>query len=356
MPIKDGRWTIHDIAREAGVSAKTVSRVLNRQSGVSETVRGRIQQLMDRVGYQPHIGARSLRGHMNACIGVTMPAMAGEVPLSQEFLLWLFGYLYQTFSSRGEYLGFDLNPHAAGDGGDYGRGVWQRLFKACIVAGPLRLDDTVLRRIHDFGVPYMATGRLDGFPEASTATVDYEEGAYQSTKFLLERGHRRIALIKAFSGFQPGLERRRGYRRALEEAGAGYDPALVIPVNFESHNITAAAHRLLADRTVTALIDSSGTEDGASLREGARRACRVPGLDFDLVAWTYVNNAAVLTEAAAHVWLPVREAAAQGITDLAAWVAGERSEPVRVLYPPVLDTRRFSVEEPKPRRLFELQE
>ncbi len=352
----EGQWTIHDIAREAAVSAKTVSRVLNCQSGVSDAVRARIQGIMDRVGYQPHVGARSLRGHRNACIGVTMPAMAGDVPLSQDFLLWLFSYLYKTFAARGEYLGFDLNPHANGSGQDYGRGVWQQLFKACIVAGPLRPDDTVLRRMHATGMPYVAFGRLDSFPEASTATVDYEEGARHSTQFLLGRGHRRIAMVKAFSGFQPGVERRRGYRRALEEAGVAYDPALVIPVNFEAHNIISATHRLLADNKVTALIDSSGTEDGASLLEGARRAGRVPGRDFDLVAWTYVNNAAVLADAAAHMWLPVREAATEGITDLAAWIAGERSGPVRVLYTPVLDTRRFSAEVPKPRRLFELQD
>ncbi|NLV41177.1 MAG: LacI family transcriptional regulator [Candidatus Hydrogenedentes bacterium] len=355
MSQQPGHWTIHDIARELAVSAKTVSRVLNRQSGVGAETRRRIEELMEKVGYQPHIGARSLRGHHNACLGITLPAPVGEVPLSQEFLFWLFNYLYQIFGTRGEYVAFDLNPRGAGEAQDYARGVWQQLFKALIIAGPLRPADTVLRRLHDSGTPYVVIGRLDSLPEASCAAVDYEEGAYRSTRYLLDRGHRRIAMLKAFSGFQPGIERMRGYRRALEEAGIAFEQDLVIPVSFDAQRIIGAVHRLLADRTVTGLIDSSGTEDGASLREGARRACRDCGKDFDLVAWTYVNNAAVLPEAAAHVWLPVREAAAQGIVDLFSWMTGDRTSPVRVLYPPVLDERRFAVEVPKPRRLFDMQ-
>ncbi len=95
-------WTIHDIARETGVSAKTVSRVLNHKNGVGPEVRARILRLMEEVGYQPHIAARSLRSHQNACIGVTVPAPADEVPVSQGFLLWLFTYLYETFGAKGE--------------------------------------------------------------------------------------------------------------------------------------------------------------------------------------------------------------------------------------------------------------
>ena len=90
MSQQPGHWTIHDIARELGVSAKTVSRVLNRQSGAGVETRRRLEALMEKVGYQPHIGARSLRGHHNACVGITLPAWVDEVPLSQEFLFWLF--------------------------------------------------------------------------------------------------------------------------------------------------------------------------------------------------------------------------------------------------------------------------
>jgi DNA-binding LacI/PurR family transcriptional regulator len=247
-----------------------------------------------------------------------------------------------------------VNPFDSSSHTDYGRGIWQQLFKACVIAGPLAIDDPVIGRIHESGVPYMALGRMDGMPECSSATVDYDEGAYVSTKFLLDRGHKRIAMLKAFSGFQPGTERLRGYARALHEAGLDEDRSLVRTVTFDARNIANVVHRLLTDTSVTALIDCSATEDGDSLREGARRAGRVPGKDFDIVAWTYADNAAVLDEASAHLWLPVVEAAAEGLEQLSAWMNGEREGPISVLFRPVLNTQWAQGEVPKPKRLFDL--
>ena len=348
-------WTIHDIARETGVSAKTVSRVLNHKNGVGPEVRARILHLMEEVGYQPHIGARSLRSRQNACIGVTLPSPPEEVPVSQGFLLWLFTNLYDTFGSRGEFLGFDLNPFGAEEGYDYGRGIWQQLFKACVIAGPLRVDDPVIARIHQSGIPYLALGRLDSLPECSGATVDYEEGARLSAEFLIGRGHRRIAMLGGFAGFQPGVERLRGHRRALENAGIAHDPAIIRFVGFDADGVADAVQGLLADPTVTALVDASGTENGWGLHEGARRAGRVIGRDFELLPWTYANNAAVVHEASAHLWLPVREAAAQGVELLAEGLAGHREGPIKVLHTPVIDTRPKEAEVPLPRRLFDLK-
>lgn len=354
--VKQGKWTIYDIARAAGVSAKTVSRVLNSKGGVSDEVRGRIQGIMQRVGYHPHIGARTLRGRTNGCIGVTVPAPLDLVPISQGFFVWLFQELFRLFGSKGEYVTFDLNPYVTTMQPDYGRGLWEQLYKACVLAGPLSTGDMVIHRIHKSGVPYMTLGRLDSLPECSSATVDYEEGSYISTKFLLNRGHKKVAILKALSGFQPGVERRRGYLRALEEAGIAPEERLMQSVRFGPHTIADVVYRLLVDPSVTALVDCSATEDASALREGARRAGRVPGKDFEIVAWTYIDNAAVLREAAAHVWLPVREAAAEGLEHLAQWVYGQRPGPVRVLYRPTLHEVVPDVEITKPKRLFDLLE
>lgn len=346
-------WTIYDIAREAGVSAKTVSRVINEKPGVGAATRARVQDIVRRVGFHPHLGARTLRNRKGSCVGVTLTAPPSVVPLSQGFFVWLFAKLFETFGARGDYVGFDLFPGERPAGTDYARGVWEQLFKACILAGPLRCDDTVAARLRDAGVPYLAFGRLDSLPDCSHATVDYEEGAYRSARFLIGRGHTRIAMLRAFDGFQPGEERTRGYRRALEEAGLPFDPALLRSVDFGARGIASAVHRLLDDPRVTALIDCSATEDGDSLRAGARRAGRTLGGDCALVSWTYAEGAGVVREADAHVWLPVVEAASEGIDQLAAWMAGTRSGPIQVLLRPVLRTDAPGGEIARPKRLFE---
>ncbi len=346
------KWTIYDIAHEAGVSTNTVSKVLNHKPGVGAAMRSRIEDIIRRVGYAPHIGARGLRAKRNACIGVTVPAPFDVVPVSQSFLLWLFTLLYRVFN-KGEYICFDLNPFAAGEHVNYARGVFEQLFKACLLLGPLALNDTHIRQVHQSGIPYLALGRLDTMPECSSATVDYKKGAYLCTQYLLKRGHTRIAMLKAFQGFQPGIDRRRGYERALEEAGFPVDESLIKNVTFGGKDLAHRVEDLLQDRSVTALIECSATEDGASVREGMRRAGRQPGRDIEVVSWTYQQDASVLQEESAHLWLPVREAATEGIRRLADWMYGNLRGPIHILYQPELRETSGEQEIEKPKRLFE---
>lgn len=353
MQAKRTRPTIHDIARAAKVSANTVSKVLNGKPGVSDETRARIHKLMNELGYHPHIGARSLRGVQQGCIGVTLPAPPKDVPVSQNFFIWLFRQLYQAFGIEGHRVCFDMNPYKEDGTGDYGRSVWDHLFSVCVVAGPLANDDKVIHRIHATGVPYLALGRLDSLPECSSATVDYEAGAYLSTKYLLEKGHKRVAMLRAFSGYQPGVERTRGYARALREFDVPHDENLLRAVSIVPESVGNMVHRLLVDKSVTALIDCSATEDGASIVSGAQRAGRTIGRDLDVVCWTYEEQRTVIKNAAAHVWLPVREAATEGIEELAKWYRGETKGPINIVYPPVLSEDISGPTVPRPERLFD---
>ncbi|MBP8128226.1 MAG: LacI family DNA-binding transcriptional regulator [Candidatus Hydrogenedentes bacterium] len=353
MSVSPVKWTLRELAEACGVSAKTVSLVLNGRPGVSAETRARVLKLVNEVGYHPQTGPHLMPGADLRSVGVTLPAPLDTVPLSQGFFLWLYEELYRVFGSHGYYVTFDINPYAASLSGDYARGVWEQVFRACILAGPLAVNDTTVQRIHETGIPYLAMGRLDGLPDLSFATVDYDEGTYLSVRLLIERGHKRIGMLKAFSGYTPGAERVRGYRRALEEAGLPFEETLIRAVDFQARNIANMVHRILDDDEVTALIDCSGTEDAQALREGARRAGRTPGKDFEVIVWTYVNDAAVLSEACAHLWLPVREAAADGLEQLAAWIEGEQEGPIQVLYSPTLYATAAKGEISKPRRLFE---
>jgi len=332
--------TIYDIARVAGVSANTVSRAINGKPGVKDTTRARILAIAQEIDYHPNIGARSLRVGREGVIGLTMPAPVDIVPISQALFTFIFAELYRIFGSRGERICFDLNPFNASPEADYGRSLWQKLYSACVVAGPCAVDDRVIPRIHRSGIPYVALSRSDSLPECSSATVDLEAGAFESTKLMIDRGHSRVAMLKAFSGYQPGVERRRGYARALDAAGIAIDESLVRSVTFHTRDVANAVHRLLKDSTVTALVDASGVEDGSCILEGARRAGRVPGKDFEIVTWTYSSRAVIIEEACMHLWLPVREATAEGLELLGDWYFEKRDGPIHVLYPPtMLDTK-----------------
>jgi len=351
---KNGNWTIYDIARHARVSAKTVSRVVNDEAGVGPETRARVSQIIEEVRYQPHTGARSMRHRTRDCLGVALSVPISEAPVNQDFLVWVFQELYRLFLSKGVYVTWDMNPPQFKHGLDYGRSLWQQRCGGLAVIGPLATNDATIHRIHASGCPYLTLGRLDRLPDISFAAVDLEEGAYVSTKFLLKRGHKHIGLLKTFRGYQPSVERRRGYLRAMAEAGIEPPEKHMRPVSFDTREMVNAVHRLLLEPKVTAIVDCSGCEDAPAVREGARRAGRVPGKDFEIVCWTYTSDGMVMSEACAHLWVPVKESAAEGFELLAQWFAGEREGPIQLLYPPTLHEKFAGREIPKPLRLWDV--
>lgn len=336
MPETGHSPTIYDVARRAKVSANTVSRALNGKPGVAEETRARVLRASEELQYHPHLGARALRTRQEGTIGFIYPARPELVPVSRGYFLYLCGELYRTFGTRGDRICIDLNPYADGVNTDYARSVWQKLCSASLFAGPLPSDDSTMERVHATGMPYLALGRLDSLPECSCATVDYDEATCACVQYLARRGHTRIGLLKAFSGFQPGVERQRGYERGLELLGLTYDPRLVQSVTFDAGSAARGAYRLLNDHTVTAIIDASAQEEAPVIRDAARRSGRVAGKDFDVICWTYTMEHRVMDDAIAHMWLPVREAASDGIERLAAWFRGEQVGPIRVVYSPTL--------------------
>jgi len=90
------KHTIYDIARLAGVSGKTVSRVLNNEPGVKPQTRAWVEHLIEKVGYQPHHGARSMRSHQRDCVGVVFPAPMQVVPVIHQQINWDLFELYRV--------------------------------------------------------------------------------------------------------------------------------------------------------------------------------------------------------------------------------------------------------------------
>ena len=328
--------TIYDIARLAGVSGKTVSRVINEEAGVAESTRARVSRVIEESGYQPHSGARSMRGQRRDCVGILYTVPSQVLPIREHQVQWLIVELFRVFGAQGKFICFDSNPFSRNDNGDYARALWQQRCSGCVVHGPLPINDPTILRIHRSGHPYMALNRQDAIPDLSFAAPDYEEAAYLSARHLIQRGHTRIAMLKAFSGFQAGIERRRGYVRAHEEANLPVDASLIRPVNFSPNSLLNTTYRLLQDDSVTAIIDCSARESATELREGARLAGRRPGENLEVLCWTYGAGRTVIPEACAHVWTPLREAAIEGLELLVKWFDREREEPFQVLYRPML--------------------
>lgn len=250
------------------------------------------------------------------------------VPLREDFLVWLLAKLSTTFSSDGAYLTFDTSRLSEGSMIDYGRGVWERMYDLCFIVGPFPLNDNTINRIHFSGVPYLALGRPVPWESCNYAAVDLERAAYDSAKFLLARGHRRILLLSAFEGYSAEWERREGFCRALEESGIRREDAerMIVDAGTRPEHLRDVLEKALKALEYTAIIDSTAFEDAGAIRMGCAQAGKTPGKDLEVVVWTYEEEGTILPEASAHVWIPVRKAVLRGIEEVARHLAGGSGE------------------------------
>jgi LacI family transcriptional regulator len=217
------RPTIRDIADEAGVGVGTVSRVLNRHPNVSASTRRTVMDVIERLGYLPRTAAREIRGHRSNLLGLLSHAVV-TTPFAHDLLRGA----QEEARAHGRMLLLIETEGRAGEaeravGSLYERGVEGVLYATLVhhdVDPPASLRQ----------LPMALVNARDVRGELPSVVPDEELGGYEATRHLLEHGHRRIAMITndAFEHGDPAtLGRHAGYRRALEEAGVRYDPALV---------------------------------------------------------------------------------------------------------------------------------
>ncbi len=208
------RPTIKDVARACGVSTQTVSRVLNNRSDVSDSTREKVRTIMEQMGYQPSSLARGMRGRNNT-LGVIISGLRykgvsttlnGVARASQERGCTLI--LKETPSFEYE----DIQPFL--------QSLMAQDVLGIICAAPqVGGNWTAIQRALPKLAPPVVF--LKGNPLAApmTISIDNYAGGYIATRHLIEQGYTRIAHISGPLEWWESLERRRGWKQALLEAG-----------------------------------------------------------------------------------------------------------------------------------------
>jgi LacI family transcriptional regulator len=251
-----GKLTIQDIARLAGVSKATVSRVLNHKPDVDPTTRERILHIMQEQGFVPSITAAGLAGGRPRIIGVLVPSLIW--PFIPEIVQGVAEYVerssYELILYSLSYAAGETNGNGSGKNlGDRSAAV-DRILDARLTAGLVAITPGPsarhLTQLHDQGFPVVLIDD-QGLPtSAPWVGADNRIGAYQAVRHLIDLGHRRIAHIKGPASYQCSQERYQGYCQALTEAGLHPDPTLVVQGDFEIGSGRVAARQFFsqADR------------------------------------------------------------------------------------------------------------
>jgi LacI family transcriptional regulator, galactose operon repressor len=296
-----GTFTINDIARLAGVSKATVSRVINQKPDVDPATRARILRIMDEQGFVPSITAAGLAGGRTRLIGVLIPSLTW--PLMPEIMRGIGEIVEQS--------AYELVVYSISHEQDRST-VIDRILAAKLTEGLLAVypgqATGYLSELHKSGYPVVM---LDdqGAPTGSTPWVgaDNRTGAYIAVKHLVSLGHRRIGHIKGRAGYQCSEDRYEGYAQALAEAGIPLDPELVVQGDFLVTGGAACARQLFAlPERPTAIFAASDDMASGALGAAAEAGLRTPD-DVALVGFDDTTPASFMRPALTTVRQPFFE-------------------------------------------------
>lgn len=213
------------LAEELGLSQTTVSRALNGYPEVSEATRLRVQEAARRFNYRPNARAKGLATGRAMVIGQVIPAST-----QHEMVNPIFGDFVAGASQAFAGFGYDMMFTRVDDDGEDSayRALWARgSVDAVILQGP-SVQDRRIPALNAMGVPFAVHGRSTGITSPYCwVDVNNKRSFRRATEFLIDLGHRRIALINGLEHMDFARRRREGYLEAMHVAGIAPDPALM---------------------------------------------------------------------------------------------------------------------------------
>jgi LacI family transcriptional regulator len=250
MQDKKRTVTIRDVAREAGVSVSTVSRVLNGKVDVASDTQDRILSVIDDLGYATNLAARSMRSQKNNMIGLIMPDIA--YPFAIEVMKGVNRAIAES--------DFDLLVYTTGDVRKSGRASHEQKYVSLLTNSITDGAIIVAPVAGEFltNAPIVSIDPLMSDPHYPSVHATNYQGAVDAMQYLLSLGHLRIAHISGRSELESSNRRLSGYLNSLEKAGIGVDPALIAPGDYTTETGARAARALLSlDCPPTAIFASN---------------------------------------------------------------------------------------------------
>ncbi len=318
--------TIIDVARQAGVSIKTVSRVMNKEPMVHADTRARVQEAVAALNYRPQLSARSLAGARSFLIGLLYydPSAAFVAGVQQG----------ATLGCR--EAGRHLVVESLQEGADVRAQIESMLAAlrpdGMILTPPLCDNPVIIDTLRASRTPCVLISPGGEDHGMAAVCMDDALAAEELTNLLISLGHVSIAFVEGDQS--ASVRRRHGYERALKAHGLAVDPSLVVPGTFQFESGVAAAHRLFAlPRPPTALFAANDDMALGVLTAAQRLGIAVPG-DLAIVGFDDSRAATLVWPELTTVRQPLAEMAMAAVDMLLSGAARPEpssAPPLRVL-------------------------
>lgn len=309
--------TVIDVAARAGVSAMTVSRVINGRSGVSAATRERVEKAVAELSYVPNVAARSLVTSAELRIGVVYSNP------SAAFMSELLTGVFEEASTRGARLILLKGEGARAPSEEALARFAASGLSGVLLAPPLGEAAAVLKALRGLDVPIAAIGAYH-VPGATCVRIDDRRAAYEMTRHLLDQGHRRLGFVLGNPNQAASAERRAGLEDALREVP---DASVQFAQGDFSYASGLAAGEALLDGPAppTAIFASNDDMAAAIVSVAHRRQLDVPR-QLTVAGFDDTTAAVTLWPPLTTIHQPVRRLAAEA---LALVADAARSDAIR---------------------------
>ena len=213
--------TIYDVAREAGVSMATVSRVVNGNPNVKPTTRKKVLAAIEQLGYRPNAVARGLASKKTTTVGVIIPDISSiffsELARGIEDIAMMYKYnIILSNSDQNKEKELHLINTMLG----------KQVDGIVFMGG--EITEEHIQQFKQASIPVVLAATIDKTNQLPSVNIDYEQAAYDAVSYFVDRGHQRIAaVIGPVEDPINGEAKLSGYRRALEEGGLTYNDGYV---------------------------------------------------------------------------------------------------------------------------------
>jgi LacI family transcriptional regulator, galactose operon repressor len=322
--------TIGDVAAQAGVSIATVSKVINGRYGVAPATLERVQAVIDELGYESSLVARSLRSRRTNVLGIVV---ADIEPFSAELLKGAGAAIRER--------GYELIVYSgSGHGKDHSG--WERRYISrlggTLTDGIILVTPTVVDV--DDGTPLVAVDPHTGPSSLPSVHSDNLAGAITATRHLLELGHRRIGFLAGRPDLESARQREQGYCRALSDAGLPVDTNLIRVGDYELEMSQEPARQLLTlDDRPTAVFAANDLSAMQTMHVARTLGLAIPR-DVSVVGFDNIPESALIEPPLTTIDQSIQEMGRRAVELLIAVIEGDTGLTQQVTLPTRLIVRQ----------------
>lgn len=333
--------TIYDVAREAGVSMATVSRVVNGNPNVKPSTRKKVLETIERLGYRPNAVARGLASKKTTTVGAIIPDISSmffaDLARGIEDIATMYKYnIILANSDRNKEKELQLINT-----------MLEKQVDGILFMGG-HISEEHIQQFTSSSVPVVLASTVDETDTIPSVNIDNEKAAYEATKFLLDQGNAHPAFIYGHDDTLISQYKFEGYKRALAEAGAELNEDFVVNVDYSyASGIKAVKQLLTLDVKPTAVFVASD-EMALGVIHGAQDlGFRVPE-DLEVFGFNNTRLATMVRPTLSTIVQPMYDIGAVSMRLLTKFMNNEEVPEKKVILPHRIIERNSTKHESKP--------